>query len=162
MGTLTRSAMLCIILLLQGCGCMSHVTVTNDTEARLLVDVSLPHPGYGFLRAHCQFTVLIEPGDEWDSRTTVREDRVELPTGPHTSLLLRLINLDLDGWPNLVYSIGVEDAGAITIAGTWDALRVVALNRDGEELDVWMDEPGRWFPQRRMPLDDDDPLLEPR
>jgi hypothetical protein len=162
MRTITCSAMLSIILLLQGCGCMSQVTVTNDTDAQLLVDVSLPDPGYGMFREHCQFTILMEPGETWDSQATARQERVELPTGPHTSLLLRLVNLDLDGWPNLVYSIGVEESGAITISGTWDNLRVVALNRDGDELDVWMDDPGRWFPQRRMPMEEDDPLLEPR
>lgn len=143
---------ICILAAMQGCGCMSHVTITNESDTQLLADVSLPHPGPGAFRHHCQFTVLLAPDEQFNSRLATREDRVELPTGPHQQVLLRLMNLDQQGWPDAVYSVWIQQEGSITISGTWDALHVTAINDQGDELDVNKEQPHRWFPQEHRQL----------
>lgn len=128
-----------------GCACPTHLTVTNDTPSKLLVDLSMPHPGVGVLREQCQFSVLMEPGETWDSLETTRQDRIELPIGPHGGVIIRVINLDVQRWPHAVYSIDIETRGHIQFDGTWDELRVTAVDRHGDERQVRLQEDRRWF-----------------
>ena len=129
-----------VLAMIQGCTCTAHVRLDNQSEIRMLADVSTPWPGYGMFRQHCQYSVLMEPQQTWDSQATSRRDRVQLPTVQHEPLLVRLINLDRQGWPNVVYCIDVADAAHVTISGAWDALQLRALDREGESLEVWLQD----------------------
>ncbi len=139
-----------------GCACPTHLTVSNNSPDRLLVDVSMPYPGFGLLREHCQFSVLMEPGETWDSLETNRQDRIELPIGPHGGVIIRVINLDVQRWPHAVYSIDVETRGRIRFDGTWDELRVTAVDRHGDERQVRLQEDRRWFKDQRARVHEDD------
>lgn len=129
---------------LPGCGCMSHVSLSNETDMQMLVDVSLPFPGYGVFRSHCQFSILLEPNQLWDSRQANNRDRVQLPTGQHDNLLVRIINLDEEGWPNEVYSIEIEDFASVRWSGRWENLLIHASDSNDGFLEVRKDNRQQW------------------
>lgn len=137
------------ISFLPGCGCMSHVSLSNETDMQLLADVSLPFPGYGVFRRHCQFSILLEPHQMWDSRQANNRDRVQLPTGQHENLLLRIINLDKEGWPNEVYLIAIDDFASVRFSGQWEDLHIHATDSHSGPLEVRKDDRQQWFPDQK-------------
>lgn len=139
---------LSMTLMLQGCACTEEVSVLNETEQVLHVQLALPWPSYAIAsRTGCHFDFNLPPGDTWTSAHARRDDRQPLPlsmaNGP-TVFRIRRLRGQNDPWS--VFYTHTVDPVLITISSDRaGSLRVYGSLAGGKPADIQRADDIGWF-----------------
>jgi len=121
-----------------GCGCNERVSVVNETERSLDVQILLPHPSYKFSTTQiCQYKIMLEPGESWSTQHASRTDALSPSILYHrgtVSLRVRPARSILYPWRT--FSLGGETPLSARITGDLEddpddlAIMVSSRSRD--------------------------------
>lgn len=122
--------------LLTGCSCQEFVSVTNDTESALLVQLALPWPAYGVASGRgCHFEFDLPPHATWTTSDAAREDVTSLDIKPNGVTVIRF-------WPKgstaawMVFSADTGDWAALRIRSHDGELTVVGHDRVERQISL--------------------------
>ena len=135
-------------LMLQGCACTEEVSLLNETEHVLHVQLALPWPSYAIAsRNGCHFDVKLPPGDAWTSAKARRDDRQPLPlrmaNGP-TVFRVRRLRGQNDPW-SVFYTHTIDPVLITVSSDRAGALRVHGSLGDGKPADIQRADDIGWF-----------------
>lgn len=135
-------------LILQGCACTEEVSLLNETEHVLHVQLALPWPSYAIASPNgCHFDFNLPPGDTWTSAQARRNDRQPLPlsmaNGP-TVFRVRRLRGQNDPWS--VFYTYTRDPVLITVSSDRaGALRVHSSLGSDKPADIQRADDIGWF-----------------
>lgn len=142
-----------IVLATVACGCAQreHITVSNETDSFLKIDVAFPWPGYAFAApgGH-QFSFSLKPRHTWDSSSHVKEDRSALPLRMPNGILLLRIARNM-GDECAVFTVKPDgplrefDPLTIAVVNEGQKLWIQAIDRNGDPMPIEHADSLFWF-----------------
>lgn len=152
-GSTTSSSLLAILglslpFLLQGCACTEEVSLLNETEHVLHVQLALPWPSNAIAsRNGCQFDFKLPPGDTWTSTKSGQEDRRLIPlrmaNGPTVCRVRRLRGKN-ESW--FIFYTNTRDPVVISVwSDGAQSLRVRGSLAGGKPADFEQADDVLWF-----------------
>ncbi|TVQ31221.1 MAG: hypothetical protein EA376_10130 [Phycisphaeraceae bacterium] len=117
------SLLLLASLFLSGCTCNERITVVNETERALDVQVFLPETSYSFhgwrsIFHTCQYEITMAPGESWSTQRAIRSDALS-PSVSHggTATSLRIRPTRSVAYPWRTFSLGGDSPLSARITG---------------------------------------------